>query len=109
MSPLAMLGADLYNTVENNKPGDQENEEKVALDDTATEKHIPGILKKPAENGDLDPQKQNEINEKIRKGGRNFPIPLALTILVIWILLSSALFCLWYVFNWVEKVVHIFC
>jgi hypothetical protein len=43
----------------------------------------------------LDPKKQNEINEKIHKKNHNFPILLALTILVIWILLSSALFCLW--------------
>ncbi|KAI6189689.1 TWiK family of potassium channels protein 12 [Aphelenchoides bicaudatus] len=95
MSPLAMLGADLYNTVENNKVADQSDPEKVALDSpTDSPKNPPGILKKPAENGEIDPKKQNEINEKIKKSN-NFPISLAITILVIWILLSSALFCLW--------------
>lgn len=92
---FTVLGADLYNTVENNKVADQSDPEKVALDSpTDSPKNPPGILKKPAENGEIDPKKQNEINEKIKKSN-NFPISLAITILVIWILLSSALFCLW--------------
>lgn len=95
-----MLGADIYKTVENNKPGAEE--EQIIVEAPEEKMHPPGILKKPTENGELDPRKQNEINEKIQNKGHNFPIPLALTILVIWILLSSALFCLWFVY-WVSE------
>jgi hypothetical protein len=89
-----MLGADLYNTVENNKQTD-EDPEKVALDSPTTDspKHPPGILKKPNENGEVDPKKQDK-NTKEKKTG-TYPVTLAVTILILWILLSSALFCLW--------------
>jgi hypothetical protein len=88
-----MLGADIYKTMEENKPED----DKVSVDSESKEEkpNPPGILKKPAENAELDPQKQNEINEKIHKRSHNFPILLAVAILIIWILLSSSLFCLW--------------
>ncbi|CAD5224747.1 unnamed protein product [Bursaphelenchus okinawaensis] len=47
----------------------------------------PGILKKP--------QDQQSIQEPIYKKSGEYPIPLALTILALWIALSAAMFCLW--------------
>lgn len=50
---------------------------------------------KQAPEPETDPQKQNEVNEQIHKKSIKFPIPWALTILVMWILFSAAMFCLW--------------
>uniref|UniRef100_A0A915D069 Potassium channel domain-containing protein n=1 Tax=Ditylenchus dipsaci TaxID=166011 RepID=A0A915D069_9BILA len=44
---------------------------------------------------ELEPEKQNELNEKIQKKAGSFPIPMALGILILWILLSAGLFCIW--------------
>ncbi|KAE9551541.1 hypothetical protein FO519_005255 [Halicephalobus sp. NKZ332] len=43
----------------------------------------------------INEEKQNEVNQKLQSGYANFPIPLALFILVAWITLSAALFCVW--------------
>ena len=43
----------------------------------------------------INEDKQNEVNQKLQRGYANFPIPLALFILVAWITLSAALFCVW--------------
>ncbi|CAD5231769.1 unnamed protein product [Bursaphelenchus xylophilus] len=47
----------------------------------------PGILKKP--------QDQQSLQEASYKKSGEYPIPLALTILALWIALSAAMFCLW--------------
>ncbi|KAH7730525.1 Twik (KCNK-like) family of potassium channelsalpha subunit 12 [Aphelenchoides avenae] len=44
---------------------------------------------------ETDPQKQNELNEQLHKKDKRFPIPWALSILMLWILFSAAMFCLW--------------
>ncbi|KAI6186763.1 TWiK family of potassium channels protein 12 [Aphelenchoides besseyi] len=95
MGPLAMLGADVMNNIEQAK---QEIEEEQHSTDSIDGKpsQPPGILKKPIEdNGVIDAQKQNEENQKIHKKKGNIPIALALIILIIWIMFSSAMFCLW--------------
>lgn len=43
----------------------------------------------------INEDKQNQVNQKLQRGYANFPIPLALFILVAWITLSAALFCVW--------------
>uniref|UniRef100_A0A914C008 Potassium channel domain-containing protein n=1 Tax=Acrobeloides nanus TaxID=290746 RepID=A0A914C008_9BILA len=43
----------------------------------------------------VDPEKQNELNQVLQKKATSFPIPLALGLLVLWILASAALFCVW--------------
>lgn len=83
-----MLGSDLYN-----KATDQEKTEEK-IDPPNGKANPPGILKKSAENDDTHSQKTTKGKNNEKKRG-DFPIPLAVTILIIWILLSSALFCLW--------------
>ncbi|CAD6197101.1 unnamed protein product [Caenorhabditis auriculariae] len=43
---------------------------------------------------EFDPMKQNALNKKLH-ADNSFPIPLALTILILWILFSAALFNMW--------------
>lgn len=49
---------------------------------------------------DLELNQKNDIyeqNEKLaqKKNTKSFPIPLALTILIVWIAFSAGMFCLW--------------
>ncbi|CAJ0949960.1 unnamed protein product, partial [Mesorhabditis belari] len=53
-----------------------------------------GMGKTKNKQPELEPVKQNKINERIH-AEMGFPIPIALAILSLWILFSAALFCIW--------------
>ncbi|KAI6239257.1 TWiK family of potassium channels protein 12 [Aphelenchoides fujianensis] len=96
INPLAMLGQDLMTNIEQTQQKRQEEEDANSeSSDSTSSKKPTGILKKPADGAEVEGQKPAEEQQKTHKKKGNIPIALALTILIIWIVFSSALFCLW--------------
>ncbi|KAI6220639.1 TWiK family of potassium channels protein 12 [Aphelenchoides fujianensis] len=96
INPLAMLGQDLMTNIEQTQQKRQEEEDANSeSSDSTSSKKPTGILKKPADGAEAEGQKPAEEQQKTHKKKGNIPIALALTILIIWIVFSSALFCLW--------------